>query len=133
MRKIGVGLLLAGALFLAGCTSAQLTKFNSGINNFFAGVTTLNTNIGNTIVAVNADIAASAPTVAKACGDLQTVAMLLQPYFTNGKGPQYFGAANGALSAYCTAIPTDIAGTAAQVIAAKNAAQAGYNQVKAGS
>lgn len=106
-----------GAL-LAGCTTTSLQKFQTFSTNYQAAV-----------VAINADIAATAPLVAKGCGDLQTVAMLLAPLVPkNAKAPQYFAAANAALNSYCQKIPTDIQSTASAVLAAVTAAQQGYNQ-----
>lgn len=133
-RLKGIGLAALMAVSFMGCSSNNLAKFNASVTNFFSGVNTLSTNINNTIVSINADIAAQAPTVAANCADLQKAAMLIQPFLpTSGKAPQYFSAANGALTAYCTAIPTDIQGTAAAVAAAVAAAKSGYNNVKAGS
>lgn len=110
------------ALLLAGCSTAQVQKIQQASANYQAAV-----------VAINADIAATAPLVAKGCADLQKWAMLIAPFIPNsGKAQQYFGAANGALTGYCQAIPTDINSTAAAVASAVTQAQAGYNQVKAG-
>lgn len=103
---------------LGSCSTTQIEKFKTASANYQAAVT-----------AINADIAATAPLVAKGCGDLQTVAMLMAPLVpTKAKVPQYFAAANAALNSYCQAVPNDINGTAAAVFAAVKAAQAGYNQ-----
>lgn len=116
-------LALAASIALGGCTTGAVQKIQSWSANYQA-----------TVVAINADIAATAPLIAKACGDLQTVAMLIGPYVPNsGKALQYFGAANGALTGYCQAIPTDINGTAAALARAYAAARAGYDQVKRGA
>jgi hypothetical protein len=120
MRK----LLLAAAmaLALAGCSSSSVEKVTRATDNF-----------NKNVVAINGSIAAVAPTVAKACGDLQNWAQLIAPFVPNsGKAQQYFGAANGALQGYCQAVPTDIRSTAAAVAAAAAKARDGYNQVKAG-
>ena len=115
-------IVLATALALGGCTTSAVDKIKSWSANYQAAV-----------VSINADIAATSPLIAKACGDLQTVAMLIGPYVPNsGKAQQYFGAANGALTGYCQAIPTDINGTAAALARAYAAARSGYDQVKAG-
>ncbi len=109
-------------LLLTGC-AATVEKIQTYSANYQAA-----------IVAINADIAATAPLVAKACGDLQTIAMLLAPYRPNsGSAAQYLAGANDALTAYCTTIPTDIPSTAAAVARAYSAAQAGYNRVKKGA
>src|ERR1035437_8134970 len=110
------------ALALGGCTSNMVAKIQTASANYQA-----------VVVSINADIAASAPLVAKGCGDLQTVAMLIAPYLpTSGKASQYLGAANGALQGYCTLIPTDLKSTLAAVTATYARARAGYDQVKAG-
>ena len=117
MRIIAICLALA----LGGC-SGFMTKF-----------TAFQTNFGVVIAGINADIAAVAPIVAKDCGDLQTAAMLIAPYVPNsGNAQKYFAAANGALTAYCQVVPTDIASTANAVFSAVKAAQAGYDSVSAG-
>src|SRR5262249_2121427 len=86
------------------------------------------------VASINADIAATAPVVAQGCADLQKWAMLIGPFVSNnGKAQQYFGAANGAITGYCQAVPTDINGTPATVARAASQAQAGYYQVKAGA
>jgi len=103
-------------LLLAGCTTTQIANFN------------------NTVAAINADIAAVAPTVAAACSDLQKFAVLIGPYVpTSGKAQQYIAAANGALSNLCAVPPSDIPTTLANVKAAVSAVQDGYNQIKTGS
>lgn len=118
MKKLFTLFALSGAVFMAGCSTTQLQKLQTFSTNYQAAV-----------VAINADIAASAPLVAKGCGDLQTAAMLLAPLVpTNAKAPQYFAAANAALTAYCQAIPTDINSTVVAVTKAVQAAQTGYNQ-----
>lgn len=122
LRNVRFSFAIAFALALGGCTAGTVAKIQSWSANYQASV-----------VAINADIAASAPLVAKGCGDLQTVAMLIGPYVPNsGKAQQYFSAANGALTSYCTSIPTDINSTAAAVARAYAGARAGYDQVKAG-
>ena len=122
-RIISIAVALVCALAVAGCGDGTVKKIQSWSANYQASV-----------VAINADIAATAPIIAKSCGDLQTAAMLIAPFVpTSGKAQQYFGAANGALSGYCTTVPTDIRSTAEAVAAAVKQAQAGYNQVKAGS
>lgn len=110
-----VGIAVA-SLSLGACSTTQLEKLNTASANFQAAVAT-----------INADIAAVAPLVAKSCGDLQTAAMLLKPLVpTKAKAPQYFAAANAALTAYCQVVPTDINSTAKAVAAAVVAANAGY-------
>lgn len=110
--------VLSAGVLLAGCSTTQLQKFQ-----------TFSTNYQATVATINADIAATAPLVAKGCGDLQTAAMLLAPLVPkNAKAPQYFAAANAALNAYCQTIPTDINSTASAVAKAVVAAQQGYNQ-----
>lgn len=120
MKKLIIVPILAIAL--AGCSTNVVSKIQTWSANYQASV-----------VAINADIAATSPLVAKSCGDLQTIAMLIAPYVPNsGKAQQYFGLANGALNGYCTTIPTDIKSTAAAVASAYVQAKAGYDQVKAG-
>ncbi len=107
------------ALLVSGCTSAQLDGIQKASSNF-----------QQAIASINADIAAVAPLVAKSCGDLQTAAMLIQPFVpTNAKAPQYFSAANAALVAYCQNVPTNITQTAQQVAVAVIAARNGYYNV----
>lgn len=121
MHRIILAITLA--LALGGCTSDWLKKFQAGSANFRA-----------VVAEVNADIAAVAPIVAADCADLQKMAMLIAPFIPNsGKAQQYFGAANGAITAYCQNIPTDINSTASAVLAAVRAAQTGYDQVAAGA
>lgn len=117
MKKL---FLITGlSIALGGCSTTAVQKFQNFSTNYQA-----------TVTAINANIAATAPLIAKGCGDLQTAAMLLAPFLPkNAKAPQYFSAANAALNAYCTVIPTDIAGTAKAVAAAVAAAQNGYYQV----
>lgn len=115
--RFGIVILVTG--LLGGCTTTQLQKIQTAAANYQAAV-----------ASINASIAATAPLVAKGCGDLQTVAMLIAPLVpTNAKAPKYFSAANGALNAYCQTIPTDINGTAKQVAAAVAAARDGYYNV----
>lgn len=118
MRKILLFSAAISALALGGC-AGTLQKIQQFSTNYQAAV-----------VSINQDIAATAPLVAKSCGDLQTAAMLLAPFIPqNAKAPQYFAAANGALQAYCQVVPTDIYTTGVAVAAAVKAAQEGYHQV----
>jgi len=119
MKKIVPVLVLA--LALGGCAS------------FAAKVQSWSASYQTTVASINADIAASAPLVATGCADLQKYAILIVPFLpTSGKAPQYISAANATINSYCQSVPTDIASTLAAVNAAKNAAIAGYNNVKAG-
>lgn len=105
----------------------------SGCANSVQKIQTFSANYQAAIVAINADIAATAPLIAKGCGDLQSFAMLIAPFIpNNAKAPQYFAAANGALDAYCTAIPMNISGTAKAVTDAVIAARNGYYNVRNG-
>jgi len=111
--------ILSVTLLLGACTTGQLTSLQ-----------TASTNFQNAVAAINADIAAVSPAIARGCGDLQTAATLLQPLVpTKAKAPQYFAAANAALNAYCQAVPsqTSIQATASAIAKAVVAAQAGYN------
>lgn len=122
MKHSRLILAVAASVLLAGCTSNMVAKIQTASANYQA-----------VVVSINADIAASAPLVAKGCGDLQTVAMLIAPYIpTSGKAQQYFGLANGALTGYCQNIPTDEKSTIAAIAAAYSQAKDGYNQVKVG-
>lgn len=117
---IRIAAALALVVALAGCTTASVSKIQSWSANYQAS-----------IAAINADIAATSPTIAKVCGDLQTVAMLIAPYVpSSGKAQQYFDAANGALTGYCQAVPTDIKSTASALARAYSSARAGYDQIK---
>lgn len=116
MKKY-LALILVG-MALGGCSTTQLAEFQKASANYQA-----------TVATINANIAATAPLIAKGCGDLQTAAMLLAPLVsTKAKAPQYFAAANSALNAYCQVTPTDIQSTAKAVAAAVVAAQQGYNK-----
>lgn len=115
MKRFVVLLLLP---LMGGC-APQLAKFQSWSSNYQTFIAT-----------VNADIAATAPTVAAGCADIQKYAMLIVPFIpTNGKAPQYVAAANAAIKVYCSQIPTDIKSTATAVAAAVAAAKAGYANV----
>lgn len=104
---------------LAGCSTTQLEKLQLYATNYQAAVSS-----------INASIAASSPLVAKGCGDLQTLAMLIAPLIPkDAKAPQYFSAANGALNAYCQSIPSDVSGTASAIAKAVLAAKNGYYNV----
>jgi len=119
MRRLIVGIIAITSLGLAGCSTTQLEKLQTYAANYQAAV-----------ISINASIAASAPLVAKGCGDLQTLTMLIAPLVPqNAKAPQYFSAANGALNAYCQAIPNDVNGTAAAIAKAIAAARSGYYNV----
>lgn len=119
MKRILLLPVLLLTVSLGACSTTQLQKIQQ-----------LSANYQEAVVSINSAIAASAPLVAKGCGDLQTFAMLIAPFLpTNAKAPQYFSAANGALNAYCQAIPTDINSTAAAVAAAVAAARNGYYNV----
>lgn len=118
MRKA----FLIPLLFLSACSTAQVEKFQNASINF-----------QKIVASINADIAVVAPIVAADCADLQKWAMLIAPFVpSSGKAQQYFGAANGALTSYCQNVPTDINSTAAAVIKAVQAAQAGYDLVSSG-
>lgn len=120
--KYRIAIIAVASILLAGCT------------NFVSKVQTFSTNYQATVASINADIAATAPLVATGCADIQKYAMLILPFLpTSGKAPQYIAAANGAISAYCQSIPTDIPSTIAAVNSAVNAAKSGYNNVKAGA
>lgn len=117
-RKLTL-IVAVASVGLVGCTTTQLEKLQQYSANYQAAV-----------ASINASIAASAPLVAKGCGDLQTLTMLIAPLIpTNAKAPQYFSAANGALTAYCQAIPNDVNGTAAALAKAIAAARNGYYNV----
>lgn len=113
--------VLAAALFLAGCTTNQLEKIQAATNNY-----------RQSVAAINASIAESAPIVAKTCGDAQTIAMLIAPFAAQAKGdaPAVFAATNAGLVSYCQNIPSDIASTAAAIGKVYADAKAAYNRVK---
>lgn len=122
MIKRADGVLLASMLcFLAAaCTTVQVEKFQKASANYQAVVSS-----------INASIAATAPTVAKACGDLQTAAMLLAPFFQT-RYKVDFDSANAGLVAFCQVIPTDIQSTAAAVVREVTAARRAYADAKKG-
>ena len=118
MRK----LLLILPVFLAGCTATQLTSLQSGSVNFQASV-----------AAINGDIAAVAPVVAKNCGALQTIAGLLaQLTSSSAKAGPGFAAANASIVTWCQNVPTDVASAAQATAASVLAAQKAYQVAKAG-
>jgi hypothetical protein len=109
----------------------------SGCANFATNVHAFSTNYQSVVADVNADIAATAPDVAIACGNLQTAAVLIAPFLpaaSAGSKSQLaqaaFGAANAAIIAYCQSVPTNIAQVLAQAQAAASAAKAAYTQIK---
>ena len=119
MRKyLNTIFIIAAGIYLSACSTTQIDKFNQASANYRA-----------VVLSINMNIQATAPLVARACGDLQSAAFLLAPLVPkNAKAPQYFAAANAALNAYCQTIPLDIASTAKAVASAVTAAKQGYDK-----
>jgi hypothetical protein len=120
---------IIAALALAACAG--------GCAGFAGQVHTFSTNYQAIVADVNADIAATAPDVAVACGNLQTAAVLIAPFLPQASaGPRSlkaqaaFQAANSAIITYCQAIPTNITQVLAQAQAAASAAKTAYQKVK---
>jgi hypothetical protein len=122
MRKLSLAAAMALALSLGACA------------NVVNSVHQFSTNYQTVVADINADIAATAPDVAVACANLQTAAMLIQPFLPSSTNAQAaFSAANAGITAYCQTVPTNIPQVLAQVKSAITAAQAAYNSIKSGS
>jgi hypothetical protein len=122
MRKL-ITLAAAGALALS------LGACSTFVNNVHQFSTQYQTVIGD----INADIAATAPDVAVACGNLQTAGMLVAPFVpTSQQAQAAFAAVNAGISAYCQSIPTNIPQVLTQVQAAVASAKAAYTKIKTG-
>jgi len=123
MRKSLLATVALLSLSLGGCSTAAVDWITSGSANFQASVQ-----------AINSDIAAVAPVVAKNCGNLQTIAGLLaQLTISSQKAAPAFAAANASIVTWCQNVPTDIASTAQATAAAVVSAQAAYKAAKAGA
>ena len=110
--------ILCAASVLCGCSTSQLASFQSGLNNFTAGV-----------AAVDQTIASVSPTLAARCNEAQSIGNTLAAFVnTSSSAGAGLAGVNAAIVTWCQSPPTDIksaiASVAAQVVAAKAAYQA---------
>jgi hypothetical protein len=120
---------IAAALLLAASAG--------GCASFANNVHTFSTSYQSVVADINADIAATAPDVAVACGNLQTAAVLIAPFIPQASLGQKsalaqaaFQAANAGIVTYCQQVPTNITQVLAQVQSAVAAARKAYNTVR---
>lgn len=113
---------IALSFALAGCSTTQLQKFTTASQNFRAAV-----------AEVNADIQAVSPILAQDCSDLIQIVNLIGPLVPNSpKVKTAFATGNAALTAYCSAIPTNIQTAITATAQTVAAAQAAYKAAQAG-
>jgi FtsH-binding integral membrane protein len=121
MRKILSFLVLGTAVLLGACTTAQLTNFTNGVDNFITGVHK-----------VDDAIAAVSQTLYAQCGQIQAVGAAVSTLpKTCSKAGLALTAINTAIDSYCQA--SQVTNTQTAIIAsaaAYNAAKKGYSDAQ---
>jgi len=120
-RATVLALAALAGITLGGCTTTQLANFQADLNNFTAGVQS-----------VNAAIAATSQQLYNNCKQIETAAGALQNLgnvvTTSTVARQSLAGANAAINAWCQAPPQDIASalatTAAMVVSTQQAVKA---------
>ena len=115
-------ILAATAFSIAACTTTTADKIEAASANY-----------QRSVAAINADIAAASPVVARNCTALAQLADIAAKAFQSSDkyGPA-FAAASGGVKGYCQAVPTDIQGVAVASAAVYAGAKAAYDKAKAG-
>lgn len=118
MKKIILASI--SALFLTACSDVQLAKFQSGLNNFQAGV-----------LAVNQAIADVSPALLQNCNNLLAVENALIPFAVGTKWAPDAQAAAAVINTSCQAPPaSNIQGVVVLTAQAVTNAQAAYNAAR---
>ena len=110
------------AFALAACSTTTADKIEAASANY-----------QRSVAAINADIAAASPVVAKNCTALAVIAdAAASALQASAKYGPAFAAASGGIKGYCTSVPTDISTAASATAAAYAGAKAAYDKAKAG-
>lgn len=122
-RFLAIVPLAVMALAIGSCSSSQLASWQAGLNNFQAGVASVDQTIANV-----------SPVLAKYCGQAQVAGQALVPLVSQSKAASGgLAAINAAITTWCQSPPTDIASAVNSIAAEVSAAKAAYAAAQKGN